>query len=130
MIDTNPGYINLSSYRKGEAGGKNFGVISLSEVISKSSQVGIAKIAIQFETEQLRSNLMSFGISKDLNLNWPSINFGHILDRQKFYDIDKASIGYGYLVNTNLVQIARAYSVFGNNGLMVCLLYTSDAADE
>ena len=62
---------------------------------------------------------MSFGISKDLNLNWPSINFGHILDRQKFYDIDKASIGYGYLVNTNLVQIARAYSVFGNNGLMV-----------
>jgi len=119
LIDTNPGYINLSSYRKGEAGGKNFGVISLSEVISKSSQVGIAKIAIQFETEQLRSNLMSFGISKDLNLNWPSINFGHILDRQKFYDIDKASIGYGYLVNTNLVQIARAYSVFGNNGLMV-----------
>ena len=61
---------------------------------------------------------MSFGISKDLNLNWPSINFGHILDRQKFYDIDKASIGYGYLVNTNLFRLPELIQ-FLNNGLMV-----------
>ena len=46
-------------------------------------------------------------------------NYGHVLDNPKLYEIDKASIGYGYLVNTNLVQIARAYSVFGNNGVMV-----------
>ena len=119
FVDTNPGYITLSSYKKGEAGGKNFGVISLSEVISKSSQVGIAKIAIKFDTQQLRENLFSFGISKELKFDWPSNNYGHILDNPKLYEIDKASIGYGYLVNTNLVQIARAYSVFGNNGVMV-----------
>ena len=42
LIDTNPGYINLSGFKRSEAGGKNYGVLTPSEIISNSSQVGIA----------------------------------------------------------------------------------------
>ena len=130
VIDTNPGYITLSSFKKGEAGGKNLGVLTLSEVISKSSQVGIAKIAVELDTLQIRENLWSFGIARGWDIDWPSINFGHILDRPKFYDIDKASIGYGYLINANLLQIARAYSVFGNDGFRIEPRLTFDHKPE
>ena len=42
-----------------------------------------------------------------------------MIDSPKLYDIDKASLGYGYSVTSNSIQIARAYSVFANEGIMV-----------
>ena len=44
----------------------------------------------------------------DLSLSNP----GTILDAPKLYEIDKASMGYGYSLEVNSLQLARAYSVF------------------
>ncbi len=119
LIDTNPGYINLSGFKRSEAGGKNYGVLTPSEIISNSSQVGIAKISIMLSGDQINSNLRSFGIDKELDLNWDGINSSFLYDSSTLYDIDKASLGYGYLLRANIVQIARAYSVFANQGEMI-----------
>ena len=119
IIDTNPGFITLSDIKRSEAGGKNFGNISLSEAISKSSQVGIAKISIKFSSDQIRENLRLFGFGEYLNINWLSNNSGIMIDAAKLYDIDKASLGYGYGLTSNSLQIARAYSAFANEGVMI-----------
>ena len=119
IIDTNPGFITLSDIKRSEAGGKNFGNVSLSETISKSSQVGIAKISIKFSSDQIRENLRLFGFGEYLNINWLSNNSGIIIDAAKLYDIDKASLGYGYGLTSNSLQIARAYSAFANEGVMI-----------
>ena len=89
MIDTNPGFITLSDIKRSEAGGKNFGNISLSETISKSSQVGIAKISIKFSSDQIRENLRLFGFGEYLNMSWLTNNSGIMIDAAKLYDIDK-----------------------------------------
>ncbi len=119
IIDTNPGYITLSNIQRSEAGGKNFGEIQPDEIIFYSSQVGTAKIAIKFSDDQLKSNLRRFGFGEFLRMDLSLTNPGTILDAQKLYDIDKASMGYGYSVEANSLQIARAYSVFANRGTMV-----------
>ena len=119
LIDTNPGYINLSGFKRSEAGGKNYGVLTPSEIISNSSQVGIAKISIMLSGDQITSNLRHFGIGKELDLSWHGINSSFLYDSSTLYDIDKASLGYGYLLRANIVQIARAYSVFANQGEMI-----------
>ena len=119
LIDTNPGYINLSGFKRSEAGGKNYGVLTPSEIISNSSQVGIAKISIMLSGDQITSNLRDFGIDKELDLSWHGINSSFLYDSSTLYDIDKASLGYGYLLRANIVQIARAYSVFANQGEMI-----------
>ena len=119
LVDTNPGYINLSGFKRSEAGGKNYGVLSPSEIISNSSQVGIAKISIMLSGDQINANLRSFGIGKELDLNWDGIDSSFLYDSSILYDIDKASLGYGYLLRANIVQIARAYSAFANQGEIV-----------
>jgi len=118
-LDTNPGCITLSKYNRCEAGGKNFGKIYPHEVISNSSQVGTAMIAIKFSDQLLRDNLSQFGFGEHLNMNWTTSYPGLILDRPKLYEIDKASLGYGYSMAANSLQIARAYSVFANKGYMI-----------
>ena len=119
IIDTNPGFITLSDIKRSEAGGKNFGNVSLSETISKSSQVGIAKISIKFSSDQIRENLRLFGLGEYININWLTNNSGIMIDAAKLYDIDKASLGYGYGLTSNSLQIARAYSAFANEGVMI-----------
>ena len=119
VINTNPGFVTLSGFKRSEAGGKNFGRISPSETISKSSQVGIAKIAIKFSSAEMRDNLGQFGFGKELKMQWINNSAGKIIDNPKLYDIDKASLGYGYSLTSNSLQIARAYSVFANEGIMI-----------
>jgi cell division protein FtsI (penicillin-binding protein 3) len=119
VIDTNPGFITLSGFKRSEAGGKNFGNISPSQIISKSSQVGIAKISIKFTSEEMRQNLRLFGFGEYLNMNWLNNSNGRMIDATRLYDIDKASLGYGYSLTSNLLQLARAYSAFANEGVMV-----------
>jgi len=119
LIDTNPGYINLSGFKRSEAGGKNYGVLTPSEIISNSSQVGIAKISMMLSGDQITANLRDFGIGKKLDLSWYGIDSSFLYDSSTLYDIDKASLGYGYLLRANIVQIARAYSAFANQGEIV-----------
>ena len=119
VIDTNPGCITLSGIKKCEAGGKNYGKINLQEVIFNSSQVGISMIATKFSDQQLRENFRNFGFGEYLNMDWTSNYPGKILDTPKLYEIDKAALGYGYSMQANSLQIARAYSVFANKGFMI-----------
>ena len=69
--------------------------------------------------DKINANLRSFGIGKELDLNWDGIDSSFLYDSSILYDIDKASLGYGYLLRANIVQIARAYSAFANQGEIV-----------
>ena len=96
IISNNIANAGTNGFKRSEAGGKNFGRINPSETISKSSQVGIAKIAIKFSSDEMRDNLGQFGFGKELRMQWVNNSAGKIIDNPKLYDIDKASLGYGY----------------------------------
>ena len=117
-IDTNPGRLVIPGKVITEAGGKNHGEISLTEVITLSSQVGTTKVGLQFDDRQILENLENFGFGKNFNNNFTD-GSGKILIREKYQPTEKAAISYGYSVEVNTVQLARAYTVFANRGVMV-----------
>ena len=117
-IDTNPGRLVIPGKVITEAGGKNHGEISLTEVITLSSQVGTTKVGLQFDDRQILENLENFGFGKNFNNNFTD-GSGKILIREKYQPTEKAAISYGYSVEVNTVQLARAYTVFANKGVMV-----------
>ena len=77
------------------------------------------EISIKFSSDQIRENLRLFGFGEYLNMSWLSNNSGIMIDAAKLYDIDKASLGYGYGLTSNSLQLARAYSAFANEGVMI-----------
>ena len=117
-IDTNPGRLVIPGKVITEAGGKNHGEISLTEIITLSSQVGTTKVGLQFDDRQILENLENFGFGKNFNNNFTD-GSGKILIREKYQPTEKAAISYGYSVEVNTVQLARAYTVFANKGVMV-----------
>jgi cell division protein FtsI (penicillin-binding protein 3) len=88
------------------------------EIIAVSSQVGASKIALELGYEDLRKNYYDFGFTKPISINFPSSSFGYMNVKEKVLDKELASLGYGYGIKISPFQIASAYSVFANDGVM------------
>jgi cell division protein FtsI (penicillin-binding protein 3) len=116
VIDTSPGFINLSGRTVSDP--KNYKMLTASEVIAKSSQVGASKLALQVGIDGLISGYKGFGLSKPPNIFFPGVAYGVINSRNNISDHEIASIGFGYSMTASSLQLAQAYSVFANEGYL------------
>ena len=97
---------------------KNHEELTPKEIIAVSSQVGASKIALELGYEDLRKNYYDFGFTKPISINFHSSSFGYMNVKEKVLDKELASLGYGYGIKISPFQIASAYSVFANDGVM------------
>ena len=97
---------------------KNHEELTPKEIIAVSSQVGASKIALKLGYEDLRKNYYDFGFTKPISINFPSSSFGYMHVKEKVLDKELASLGYGYGIKISPFQIASAYSVFANDGVI------------
>ena len=97
---------------------KNHEKLTPKEIIAVSSQVGASKIALELGYEDLRKNYYDFGFTKPISINFPSSSFGYMNVKEKVLDKELASLGYGYGIKISPFQIASAYSVFANDGVI------------
>ena len=116
VIDTSPGFINLSGRVISDP--KNYNNLTVSQVIAKSSQVGASKLALLVGIDGLISGYKGFGLSKPPNIFFPGIAYGVINSRENISDHEIASIGFGYSLTASSLQLAQAYSVFANEGYL------------
>jgi len=116
IIDTSPGFIDLSGRIVSDP--KNYEMLTASEIISKSSQVGASKLALQVGIDGLISGYKGFGLSKPPNIFFPGVAYGVINSRNNISDHEIASIGFGYSMTASSLQLAQAYSVFANEGYL------------
>ena len=97
---------------------KNHVELTPKEIIAVSSQVGASKIALKLGYKYLKTNYYDFGFTKPISINFPSSSFGYMSTKEKVLDKELASLGYGYGIKISPFQIASAYSVFANNGVI------------
>ena len=97
---------------------KNHIELTPKEIIAVSSQVGASKIALELGYKDLKKNYYDFGFTKPISINFPSSSFGYMNVKEKVSDKELASLGYGYGIKVSPFQIASAYSVFANNGVI------------
>ena len=111
---TSPGWIELAGYKTSDF--KDYGKLTLSEIISLSSNVGMVKLCSNQEIEHLTNYYKRFGIGEyPVSILLPARE-GFLPHHSEFTLRDKVSSCYGYGITLSALQIAQAYMVFANNG--------------
>jgi len=104
-------------------------MLTVSQIIQKSSNVGAAKIALSLESEALWQSLSDSGFGAQTGSNFPGEAPGKLRAPKTWRPIEQATMSYGHGISVNLLQLARAYTVFANNGeLMPVSMLKLDAA--
>jgi cell division protein FtsI (penicillin-binding protein 3) len=116
LIDTSPGRIRVG--RKVYPDPRNYGEITVSRVIEKSSQVGVTKMALDLGHEPIWNVFSRFGIGQSPGTGFPGESGGMLPTRPRWHATEKVSLAFGYGITTTPLQLARAYSVFANGGVL------------
>lgn len=90
--------------------------LTVSQVIQKSSNVGAAKIALSMEPETMWKTFESSGFGGHTGSNFPGEAIGKLRDPKTWRPIEQATMSYGHGISVNLLQLARAYTIFADNG--------------
>jgi len=126
IIDTSPGRIKVGD--KVLPDPRNYGAISVSRVIEKSSQVGVTKMAQAVGHENIIDVFQRFGLGQSTGAEFPGERSGKLPDHDFWSAIDQVTPAFGYGLLVTPLQLAHAYSAFANDGRLVPL--TLLAVDE
>lgn len=116
IIDTNPGFYKVGSNTVRDA--RNYGSIDVASVISKSSNVGASKIALSLPEDSLWQLFNSVGFGDITSSGFPGESSGLLSNFQKWREIDRATLAFGYGLSVTPLQLAQAYTVFARQGQM------------
>jgi cell division protein FtsI (penicillin-binding protein 3) len=91
-------------------------MLTVAQVIQKSSNVGAAKIALALKSETMWQGLADSGFGAQTGSNFPGEAPGKLRDPKTWRPIEQATMAYGHGISVNLLQLARAYTIFANDG--------------
>ncbi len=128
LIDTGPGVFRVGRYRIRDI--RNYGRISVSTVIQKSSNVGASKMALAIEPDRLWRSYARVGFGETTGSGFPGEVSGVFTRSRHWRDIERATLAYGYGVSVTPLQLARAYMVLANDGRRLAVRFLPLAADE
>ena len=115
VVDTSPGYIKLGKYQVKDP--RNLGKLSLTEILRKSSNVGISKITLDIGHEAIIDLLVRFGFGQSTGTGFPGESSGYLPIRTRWSDIETATLSFGYGLTVTPLQLAQAYMIIGAGGI-------------
>jgi cell division protein FtsI (penicillin-binding protein 3) len=118
-IQTAPGRMTIGDRTIGDA--HPHGVLTVEEVVAKSSNVGTAKIALELPAQTLWESYTALGFGQAPPVGFPGAVAGRLRPAKTWRPIEQATISYGHGVSVSLLQLARAYSALARDGELVPL---------
>jgi cell division protein FtsI (penicillin-binding protein 3) len=116
-IQTAPGRINITGSTISDV--HPYGVLTVNEVIQKSSNVGTVKMAMQLQPREMWEMFADLGFGQKPQLPFPGVVSGRLRPYETWRPVEQATMSYGYGVSSSLFQVARAYTVFARDGEIV-----------
>lgn len=113
-IQTAPGYMSIGPATIHDA--HPHGLMTVAEVIQKSSNVGAAKMALSLERQYLWGVFNMIGFGTKTRIGFPGEASGKLRDYKTWRPIEQATMSYGHGISVTLLQLARSYTVFANEG--------------
>ncbi len=114
IIDTAPGTLTIGNATIHDA--HREGALTVEQVVQKSSNVGAAKIALSLPPETMWSTLSGAGFGTPPKSGFPGEVSGRLRPAKSWRPIEQATMAYGHGISVNLVQLARAYTLFATDG--------------
>lgn len=93
------------------------GLITVNEVLAYSSNIGTSKIALKMGDEKLKSGLQAFGFGEKSGVDLPGEAKG-ITVKLPWNDHLIANVSFGQGITVTPLQLANAYAVIANGGLL------------
>lgn len=113
-IQTSPGFLKIGPATIHDS--HAHGVLTVAEVIQKSSNVGASKIALSLDPKYMWSMFNQMGFGAKTNIGFPAEASGRVRDYKTWRPIEQATMSFGNGISVTLLQIARAYTAFANDG--------------
>ena len=103
--------------------------LTVSEIIKTSSNIGTAKIALQLPSEQLWNMYSELGFGAAPKTGFPGEATGRLRPVKTWKPIEQATMGYGYGISVSAIQLARAYTIFTNDGVLLPVTFLKREGD-
>jgi cell division protein FtsI (penicillin-binding protein 3) len=116
VIDTSPGFIKVGSKIIEEQHG-SLGRIDLKTILAKSSNVGMTRLALSLEPEQMYGTLTRLGFGHVTTSGYPGESAGLLAHYAHWRPIGIATMSYGYGLSVTTLQLAQAYAIVGAHGV-------------
>lgn len=119
VVNTTPGSMRVGNHTIRDT--HNYGALTLGGIIQKSSNVGVAKIALSLPYPTLPTFYKRLGFGQRSAVKFPGESPGLILPPSKWNVSEVATMSYGYGLNATVLQLADAYAMLANKGVKVPL---------
>jgi cell division protein FtsI (penicillin-binding protein 3) len=115
LVDTGPGMVRVGI--KTVRDKHNLGTIDVTTVLAKSSNVGVVKIALSLQPQEMWSTLHDLGFGSVTGSGFPGESAGILTGYEHWRAIGQATMSYGYGLSVTPLQLAQAYAVLGAGGI-------------
>ncbi|RVT53584.1 peptidoglycan D,D-transpeptidase FtsI family protein [Rubrivivax albus] len=112
--ETAPGWITITGSTIRDS--HPHGVLSVAEIVQKSSNVGTVKMAMQLQPREMWQQFTDLGLGSKPEIEFPGAATGRVRPYKTWRPIEQATMSYGYGLSASLLQMARAYTVFARDG--------------
>ena len=114
IIDTYPGWIRIGGSRVQDL--SNYGSLAFSDLLQKSSNVGITKIALKIPQEIFLEKIYSFGLGRTTGIGLIGESPGLVNINKQLSDFERATLSFGYGMAITPIQLAQIYTILGAKG--------------
>ncbi len=94
-----------------------YGTLTTTGIITKSSNVGVVKIAMMMERETLWTLFDRMGFGRPTGVQFPGESAGQLRNYKRWSTFEHATQAFGYGFNVTALQLAQAYAVMANDGV-------------
>lgn len=115
QVNTSPGFLKVGNFAVQDS--RNYGVIDVTTVLTKSVNSGASRIALTLDAQQIWSTLVQFGFGSVTGSSFPGERTGLLRHYTRWREIGQATLAYGYGVSVTPLQLAHAYGVIAADGL-------------
>ena len=114
VLDTAPGFMNVSGHTIKDF--RNYGELSVTGVLTKSSNVGIVQLAMAMDPQHMWSMYSRLGFGQVTGTGFPGESAGVLRDYQRWRKLEQATLSYGYGLSVTPLQLARAMAAIADDG--------------
>ncbi|MDZ4142670.1 MAG: penicillin-binding protein 2 [Methylotenera sp.] len=113
-IQTSPGSLSIGPATIHDSHPQ--GVLTVAQVIQKSSNVGASKIALTLDKAFMWGIYNNLGLGRAEGIGFPGEASGRLRPYKTWRPIEQATMSFGHGISVTLLQMARLYTVFANEG--------------
>jgi cell division protein FtsI (penicillin-binding protein 3) len=116
LVDTSPGWYKIGPAVIHDT--SNHGVMTVAEAVQKSSNIALAKLALNLPAETIWNKYQEYGLGRRPELTFPGAAAGKVRPFRRWRPIEQATMAYGYGLSASLLQLAQVYTAYAGDGTL------------